>query len=244
MTAPEPPTDAPEHNALGQPVGPPLPEWTPRPLPPASPMAGRFCRLEPLSSRVHAGPLHAALSQDRDGALWTWMGYGPFLNRDAYLAWAERHAGRADPQFFAILDGAGPAGVLALHRIVPEHGSLEVGHICLAPRLQRTTAATEAQVLVMRRVFDTLGYRRLEWKCDSLNAASRRAAERLGFRPEGLFRRHLVVKGRNRDTAWYAMTDADWRRLAPGFAAWLEEAAAGPQRRPLAAALAEAAARA
>ncbi len=222
----------------GLPVGPALPDWTPRPMPRAQVLQGRHCRLEPLSPRHHARALFDAMAEDRDGAGWTYMGYGPFLNAEAYAAWAARHEGRQDPLFLAILDANGPSGILALHRIVPDHGTLEVGHIRFAPRLQRTTAATEALALVMRWVFEGLGYRRLEWKCDTLNAASRRAAERLGFAFEGMFRQHLVVKGRNRDTAWYAITDADWTRLAPGYAAWLSETGDGPQRRPLAEALA------
>ncbi len=219
-------------------LGTPMPGWTPRPMPPARPLRGQHCTLEPLVPKRHAAGLYAALAQDDAG--WTWMGYGPFVNADAYHAWAERHAGRSDPQFFAILDHAGPAGVLALHRIQPDHGTAELGHIRFSPRLKRTTAATEALVLILRRLFDELGYRRVEWKCDTLNAASRRAAERLGFSFEGTFRNHLVVKGRNRDTAWYAMTDADWRARAPGYAVWLAEAGAGPQRRRLSDTLADA----
>ncbi len=221
-------------------LGTPLPNWTARPLPPARPLPGRHCTLEPLNPRRHAADLYATLVGDDAG--WTWMGYGPFLNAEAYRAWADRHAGRSDPLFFTILDRTGPAGVLALHRIQPDHGTAEIGHIRFSPRLQRTTAATEAVVLILRRLFDDLGYRRVEWKCDTLNAPSRRAAERLGFAFEGIFRNHLVVKGRNRDTAWYALTDADWRARAPGYARWLAEAADGPQRRPLSDALAEVAA--
>ncbi|MGY6411316.1 MAG: GNAT family N-acetyltransferase [Alkalilacustris sp.] len=219
-------------------LGVPLPDWTARPMPPARPLTGRHCTLEPLVPRCHAAGLHAALAQDDAG--WTWMGYGPFVNADAYHAWAERHSGRSDPQFLAILDRAGPAGVLALHRIQPEHGTAELGHVRFSPRLQRTTAATEAVFLILRRLFADLGYRRVEWKCDTLNTRSRRAAERLGFTFEGVFRNHLVVKGRNRDTAWYAMTDAEWRARAPGYERWLAEAAEGPQRRPLSDLLAEA----
>ena len=229
MTPPDPPL-----------LGTPLPGWTARPMPPARALRGAHCSLEPLVPHRHAEDLYRAFAEDDAG--WTWMGYGPFLNAEAYRAWADRHAGRSDPLFFAILDRAGPAGVLALHRIQPDHGTAELGHIRFSPRLQRTTAATEAVLLMLRRLFDDLGYRRVEWKCDTLNAASRRAAERLGFTFEGIFRNHLVVKGRNRDTAWYAMTDGAWRILAPGHAAWLAEAGDGPQRRRLSDALAEAAA--
>ena len=221
----------------GQALGTPLPGWTARPMPAACPLLGQHCTLEPLVPRRHAADLYAALAGDEAG--WTWMGYGPFLNAEAYRAWADRYAGRSDPQMFAVLDRAGPAGVLALHRIQPDHGTVELGHIRFSPRLQRTTAATEAIVLILRRLFDDLGYRRVEWKCDVLNTPSRRAAERLGFLFEGVFRNHLVVKGRNRDTAWYAMTDTDWPARARGYALWLAEAADGPQRLSLSAVLAE-----
>jgi RimJ/RimL family protein N-acetyltransferase len=220
-----------------RPLGPPLPGWQPRPAPEPLRLSGRHCRLEPLDAEAHADALHAAFAGDDAG--WDYMGYGPFADAAATRAWAAAHAGLQDPMMHAILDAAGPAGVAAYLRPAPAHGCTEIGHIRLAPRLQRTTAATEALALMIGHVFDGLGYRRLEWKCDALNAASRRAALRLGFTFEGVFRNHMVVKGRSRDTAWFGMTDADWRRLAPGYAAWLAEAADGPQRRPLAAALAD-----
>ena len=226
-------------------VGAPVPGWAPRPLPPATPMEGRHCRLEPLDAARHAEALHAAFAEDAGGCLWAYMAYGPFARAEDYATWAESVADAPDQHPYAICDGQGrPAGVAAYLRAAPAHGSIEIGHIVLAPRLQRSTAATEALVLMLAQVLDTLGYRRCEWKCDALNAASRRAALRLGFAFEGIFRQHMVVKGRNRDTAWYAMTDDDWRRLAPGHAAWLAETGAGAQRRPLAQALAEARARA
>lgn len=215
------------------PVGPALPKWRPRPAPQPLRLSGRHCRLEPLDAAHHADALHAAFVGDDAG--WIYMGYGPFATAAATHAWVAEWQDRPDPVMQAILDARGAAGVAALSRPAPEHGCIEIGHIRLAPRLRRTTAATEALALMIAHVFDTLGYRRLEWKCDALNAASRRAAERFGFAFEGVFRNHMVVKGRNRDTAWFAMTDADWRRLAPGFAAWLAETGDGPQRRPLAA---------
>jgi RimJ/RimL family protein N-acetyltransferase len=215
------------------PVGPALPGWHPRPAPQPLTLTGNHCRLEPLDAATHAAALHAALEGDDAG--WTYMGYGPFATPAATRAWVAQWQGRPDPMMHAILDAQGPAGVAALLRPAPEHGCVELGHIRLAPRLQRTTAATEALALMIAHVFDTLGYRRLEWKCDALNAASRRAAARLGFAFEGVFRNHMVVKGRSRDTAWFAMTDSDWRRLGPGYAAWLAETGDGQQRRPLAA---------
>jgi RimJ/RimL family protein N-acetyltransferase len=194
-------------------------------------MEGRFCRLEPLDPAAHAGALHAAWVGDDDG--WRFMGYGPFADAASCRGWAEGQAGHDDPQVFAILDAAGPAGVAAFLAIRPEHGVIEIGHIRLATRLQRTAAATEALALMLRRVFDALGYRRCEWKCDADNIASRRAALRLGFAFEGVFRQHMVVKGRNRDTAWFSLLDADWPRVRAALDAWLAETGDGPQRRRL-----------
>lgn len=225
------------------PRGRALPGWTPRPRPPRAPMEGRFCRLEPLAP-AHAGPLHAAFAEDAAGAMWTWMSWGPFATEADCAAFTARAAASEDPLWFAILPGGGPAaGVASFLRIEPAHGVIEIGNIALAPRLQRSAAATEALHLMAACAFDALGYRRLEWKCDALNAPSRRAARRLGFRFEGVFRNHMVVRGRSRDSAWYAMTDADWPAVREGTRAWLAEVAADPerrQRRPLAQAIAAA----
>ena len=224
-------------NALGQPVGFPVPDWSPRPRPPRTPLVGQHCRVEPLAPR-HAAALHAANCQDRDGALWTYLPYGPFDTPAAYAAWLETAAGRDDPLFHAIVDSGTDhaVGVASYLRITPEHGTIEVGHINYAPALQRTVAATEAMFLMMARAFDALGYRRYEWKCNALNAASRRAAERQGFRFEGIFRQAIVTKGRNRDTAWYAIVDADWPAIKTAFERWLAPANfdnAGRQRAAL-----------
>jgi RimJ/RimL family protein N-acetyltransferase len=156
--------------------------------------------------------------------MWTYMGYGPFARLDTYTAWAESAAASEDPLFHAIVDQAtGKAvGVAAYLRVEPGVGVIEVGHIAYSPILQRTPAATEAMYLLMRRVFDELGYRRYEWKCDALNAASRGAAERLGFTFEGIFRQATLYKGRNRDTAWYSVIDREWPQLKAAFEAWLD----------------------
>jgi RimJ/RimL family protein N-acetyltransferase len=185
-------------------------------------LEGRYARLEPLAP-AHAGALHAA--NRVDDAIWDYLPYGPFADEGAYAAWVEQAAGKADPLFFAITDiGRGtPGGVASLMRIAPETGSIEVGHICLSPSLQRTRAASEAIFLLADWVF-LEGYRRFEWKCDALNRPSRRAAERFGFSFEGVFRQHLIVKGRNRDTAWFAMTDGDWECLRPAWEVWLDPA--------------------
>ena len=215
-------------------LGTELPDWTPPPWPGPMALEGRYARLEPLAPG-HAAALHAA--NRADDAIWDYLPYGPFASEPAYAAWVERMAGKADPLFFAVIDrerGA-PGGVASLLRIAPEAGSIEVGHICYAPALQRTRAASEAIFLFADWVFRE-GYRRFEWKCNALNRASRRAAERFGFSFEGVFRNHMVVKGRNRDTAWFAMTDDDWTGLKPAWEAWLDPAnfdADGRQRRRL-----------
>jgi len=201
-------------------------------------LTGRFCRLEPLTAARHAAALHAANSLDADGRMWEYLAYGPFADSTAYRAWVEGMELSRDPLFFAIVEVASglPVGVASYLRIDPPNGVIEVGHLAYSPRLQRTPAATEAMYLMMRHAFD-LGYRRYEWKCNAGNARSRAAAARLGFTYEGLFRQHMVVKGRNRDTAWYSIIDAEWPRVREGFERWLDPAnfdAAGSQRRDLA----------
>ena len=212
-----------EVNALGQPIGPLVPGWSPRPRPAAAVLEGEYCRLERLADR-HADALFAADRLDASGESWTYLPYGPFAEVGAYRDWVRRVADSEDPRFYAIVGtdpAEGPVGVFAYLRIAPEAGSIEVGHVHYSPLLQRRRAATEAQFLLMRHAFDDLGYRRYEWKCDALNAPSRAAAERLGFRYEGTFRQATVVKGRNRDTAWYAIVDAEWPAVRERLARWL-----------------------
>ena len=226
-------------NALGQPVGAPVSDWVPRARPRHTPIEGRRCRLEALSVTQHAEALHAANALDREGRIWTYLPYGPFPTAELYAGWVESHQDRDDPLFYTIVDRSSerPLGVASYLRIVPEMGVIEVGHLCYSPALQRTVAATEAMYLMMRRVFDELHYRRYEWKCDALNAPSRSAAERLGFRYEGIFRNAVVSKGRNRDTAWYSIIDSEWPELRGAFEAWLSPDnfhASGEQRRSLA----------
>lgn len=197
-------------------------------------LEGRAVRLEPLGSG-HVADLHAA--NRVDDAIWDYLPYGPFADEAAYGAWVAEVAGRDDPLFFAVIDPATgrPGGVMSLMRITPEAGTIEVGHICLSPGLRRTRAATEAIYLLADWAFGA-GYRRFEWKCDALNRPSRRAAERFGFSYEGVFRQALVVKGRNRDTAWFAMIDRDWPCLSAAYAAWLDDGnfdAEGRQARSL-----------
>jgi RimJ/RimL family protein N-acetyltransferase len=210
-------------NHLGQPIGDIVPGWAPRPRPTPQALIGRWCRLEPLDPAGHGDDLFQANSADEVGGMWTYLPYGPFADRASYGEWLESVAGGQDPLFFAIVaqDDGRAVGVATFQRVNPPDGSIEVGHIAFSPALQGTTAATEAMALMMAKVFDELGYRRYEWKCDALNAPSQRAALRLGFVYEGTFRQATVVKGRNRDTAWFSITDKEWPRLKAAFQKWL-----------------------
>jgi RimJ/RimL family protein N-acetyltransferase len=210
-----------EMNRYGQPVGFEVPDWTPPPRPSRTTVTGRFCSLEALDADRHAAALYAANARD-DGRMWTYMGYGPFANEDDYRAWIAGVCPGSDPLYFAIVDSeSGRAfGVASYLRIDPASGSIEVGNLAYSPLLQRTPAATEAMYLMMANAF-ALGYRRYEWKCNALNSPSRAAAQRLGLSYEGIFRQALIVKGRNRDTAWYATTDREWPALRAAFEQWL-----------------------
>lgn len=221
-----------------QPVGPDVRGWTPRPAPPADPIEGRYARVERLDPERHARDLHEANAADADGRNWTYLFDDKPATPEAYRAWAVKAASTADPLFHAIIDPATgrASGVAALMRIDRANGVIEVGHINFSPPLQRTRAATEAIFLLMRRAFDELGYRRFEWKCDSLNAPSRAAAVRFGFTFEGIFRQAVIYKGRSRDTAWYSIIDKEWPAVKAAFERWLDPgnfAADGRQRRRL-----------
>lgn len=211
-----------ESNHMNQPVGPIVHGWKLPRHPMRETMDGRFCRLEPLDAVRHAQSLYAANALDVEGRNWTYLPYGPFENLQRYCTWIEQYCCGTDPLFYAIVDPAkGEAvGVASYLRITPDSGSIEVGHINYSPRLQRTPAATEAMYLMMARAFD-LGYRRYEWKCNALNAPSRDAAQRLGLSFEGIFRQATIVKGRNRDTAWYAAIDQEWPAIKEAFLTWL-----------------------
>ncbi len=210
-------------NPLGQCIGFSLPNWVPPPVPPREVTKGRFCRLEPLDPDRHATALFEADAADADGRSWTYLSYGPFSDLPSYRAWLDANCVGDDPLFFAVIDTADgrPGGLVSYLRIAPAAGSIEVGHIHYSPRLQRSPAATEAMYLMMKKAFES-GYRRYEWKCDALNAASRAAAQRLGLSFEGIFRQATVYKGRNRDTAWYAAIDAEWPALRGAFGTWLD----------------------
>jgi RimJ/RimL family protein N-acetyltransferase len=180
--------------------------------------------VEPLQPDHHSRDLYQAYMQDKEHGVWTYMPYGPFHTFEDYRGWLESFCTGYDPLFHAVIDlkTSQAAGVASYLNMKPDVGVIEVGHINYSPRLQRTRSGTEAMFLMMRRVFDELGYRRYEWKCDALNAASRRAAGRLGFVFEGVFRQATIYKGRNRDTAWYSIIDAQWPALKKAFECWLE----------------------
>jgi len=228
-----------EHvNQLGQPIGFPLPHWTARPRPPRTAMEGRFCTVAPIDPARHAAELHAAYLLDREGRNWTYLPHGPFPRYEDFRDWLEQESAGDDPLRHAIIErrSGRAGGVASLMGIDPTPGVIEVGGINYAPPLQRTPAATEAMFLMMRRVFDELGYRRYEWKCDALNAPSRAAALRLGFRYEGMFRQATVYKGRNRDTCWFSILDSEWPALKQAFEDWLDPGnfdAEGRQRQSL-----------
>jgi RimJ/RimL family protein N-acetyltransferase len=225
-------------NIYGQPIGAPVDDWSPRQRPPATPMAGRYCRLERLDPDRHAAELHAAHRVAADDSNWTYLMVGPFKTLAAYETFLRDEAVKSDPFHHAVIDAvSGKAvGMANFMRIDPANGVLEIGHVCYSPQLQQRPAGTETIYLLLRRAFDELGYRRVEWKCDSLNSLSRRAAERYGFRHEGIFRQATVYKGRSRDTAWFSMIDGDWPAARAAFERWLSPEnfdAAGLQRRTL-----------
>lgn len=211
-------------NEFEQLIGEALPGWTPPVWPSRKPMEGRFCRIEPLVVECHLEDVFKAFSEDSDGKLWTYMPVGPFRTIEELHYWMVPACKTDDPLFHALIElRTGKAvGMAAYWRIKPALGVIEVGSISYSPRLQRTAMATEVMFLLMNRVFTELAYRRYEWKCDSLNAASRRAAERYGFTYDGLFKQAMVYKGRNRDTAWYSMIDSDWPAIKRAYVSWLD----------------------
>lgn len=225
-------------NQYGQPIGPLVDGWSPRPRPQRTNMSGRYCRLEPVEMERHASDLFAAYQQAPDDRDWTYLFFERPERPEDFRSYLARLHKSDDPLHFTIVDADTnkALGTAALMRIEPTHGVIEVGSIAFSPRLKRTRAATESMFLMMRRAFDELGYRRYEWKCDSLNAPSRSAAERYGFKFEGIFRNAVIYKGRSRDTAWYSITAEEWPRVRSAFDAWLDPAnfdATGDQKRRL-----------
>jgi RimJ/RimL family protein N-acetyltransferase len=214
MTASEP------HPQTGQPVGLPVDDPTPAPRPGPVTLKGRYGRLEKLTP-AHTKDLWAAFAGHDE--VWTYIGAdGPFATGAEFVPCIERRAAADDPYAYAIIDPSDRAvGYVTLLRIVPEMRVIEVGHVLYSPALQRTPLGTETQYLLARYVFETLGYRRYEWKCDALNAPSRRAALRYGFVYEGTFRQNMIAKGRNRDNAWFSMLDSEWPVRKLNFERWL-----------------------
>ncbi len=221
----------------GLPIGPEVAAHEAR-RPERISIAGRDVMLVPIDVAAHGPVLHALSHGPERDAQWRYLWDGPYLSEAAFLDNLAQKAASLDPFFFSIVERASgrAVGVASYLRITPKDRVIEVGSILFTPALQRTRGATEAMFLMARYAFDTLGYRRYEWKCDALNAPSRRAAARLGFQFEGIFRQHMIVKGRSRDTAWFAMLDRDWPAIRAAYEAWLDPAnfdAAGRQRTPL-----------
>jgi RimJ/RimL family protein N-acetyltransferase len=204
-----------------QPVGEPVAfQGARRPV--REELVGSEVTLAPVDGQADAGPLFdLSHLPTGDPQIWTYLFDGPYDDVAAYRASLEEASRSLDPLFLTVVVEGRPQGIVSYLAIVPEHGTIEIGNIWFGPGLSRTRAATEAVYLLARHAFDDLGYRRLEWKCNALNTPSRRAAERFGFRYEGTFYSHRVVKGRNRDTAWFAMTEAHWPQIRCGFEAWL-----------------------
>ena len=215
-----------------------LSHWSPRPEPQTEPMEGHFVRLEKLDAARHADGLFDASAQPDGEERFRWLPDVPPTDRNAFRDWVEQSAVSKDPIFYAVIDKVSGkvAGRQTFMRVDRANGVAEIGHIYWGPLVSRRPAATEALFLFARHIFDDLGYRRLEWKCNNENLPSRRAALRFGFRPEGVFRQHLIVKGRNRDTAWFSMLDKEWAKLRSAYEAWLSPAnfdESGDQRRKL-----------
>jgi RimJ/RimL family protein N-acetyltransferase len=200
--------------------GAPLPDWVPPPAPKGEVLTGDYVQLERLDPALHAADLFRAYAAAEQ--VWDYLPYGPFASLEAYRDWAAGQAREVDPFFYVLRNRATGlcGGVASYLRITPASGSIEVGHINLAPEIAGSRASTEAMFLMMDWAFKA-GYRRYEWKCDALNMPSRRAAQRLGFSYEGIFRQATVYKGRNRDTAWFAMIDQEWPALREAYRRWL-----------------------
>jgi RimJ/RimL family protein N-acetyltransferase len=227
-------------NAYGQPVGEPVPDWASRPRPGRAELIGRYTAVRPLDVELDAHSLFDAYMRAPDDRDWTYLFQARPSGRAAFERYLEVIASSEDPLHYAIVDRSNSqaVGTAALMRIEPAHGVIEIGSIAYSPLLQKARTGTEAMYLMMRYVFDDLGYRRYEWKCDSLNAPSRTAALRYGFQFEGIFRQAIIYKSRNRDTAWFSIVDGEWPSIRAAFEAWLQPEnfdSAGRQKQSLSA---------
>lgn len=210
-------------NQFNQEIGESITDWQPAKMPGSQMLNGQYCSLEPLNKEKHAQKLFSVLHQN-PGDSWTYLPYGPFQHLHEFESWIDKYLLEKDSFFYAILDQKTnePIGICAYLRINQEHGVIEIGHLHFSSLLQKTPAATDAMYMMMKQAFDDLGYRRYEWKCHSMNKPSWRAAERLGFKFEGIFRQHLIVKKHNRDTAWFSILDHEWPLLKNKFERWLD----------------------
>ncbi|MEM5530041.1 GNAT family protein [Gammaproteobacteria bacterium AS21] len=210
-------------NVFDQAIGEPVIDWQEKEYPSCNILAGRFCRLERLKPKRHAQSLFTTLCDRQFDENWTYLPYGPFADYDLFYQWLSASAQLTDPLFFSVIDQATnqAVGLVSYLRVDPQVGAAEVGHIHFSSKIQQTAIASESMYLMMQYLFDELGYRRYEWKCDSLNAPSKKAALRLGFEYEGTFKQATIYKNRNRDTAWYAIVDKQWPMIKQGFERWL-----------------------
>lgn len=210
-------------NEFDQPIGQKIETWQETAKPGRETMQGQYCRIEFLDIDKHAAKLFVALTHNNPGDSWTYLPYGPFSNVNEFCDWIKKVECLPDEQLYAILDEKTqePIGICGFLRINPTHGSIEIGHIHFSSQLKKTPAATEAIYLMMHKVFDELNYRRCEWKCHSLNLASIKAAKRLGFTYEGLFRQSHVIKNHNRDTMWFSIIDSEWPQIKNRILKWL-----------------------
>lgn len=211
-------------NEFGQLTGPEVSDWQEAKRPKRAAITGCHCLIEPLNTDRHAQDLFDAFAEDKPGQMWTYLSQGPFKSFAEFHSWIDSASQSNDPICYALIDTASgkAVGIAGYARIDTTNGVIEVGGLTYSPLMQKTALATEAMFLMMQNAFDNLGYRRYEWKCDSLNQASCRAAERLGFRYEGLFRQANIYKGRSRDTAWYSIIDSEWPELRKAFLSWLD----------------------
>ncbi len=212
-----------DKNEFDQRVGQYIADWAARPNPNAAKMNGAFCSVEALAIDTHAPDLFKTLCGEDYESSWTYLPRERAKTYESFTAWLNFETAQHDRRFYAIVDNKSKKaqGLCAYLRITPEHGSIEIGHIHFGRSLKQTPAATEAMYLMMRHAFDDLGYRRYEWKCNDLNEASKRAALRLGFSFEGIFRQSNVFKNRNRDTAWFSIIDGEWPMINQRFIRWL-----------------------